>query len=161
MSPEHSFSRPDSASLVNTPSALSGGAADGRWSKWAAFLAVGWSVVLVILVFSSAGSFVVGPGQVQKSDVVVSARLVPQGRDRVEVERVFKGEGIERGAILRILNLSDIGTLDPQSTIIFPLTKFHGDFTVTKLEGQRPDSKPLIYPLTTATVEQTKSALRD
>ena len=121
-------------------------------------LAVGWSLALLLMDFWTAGRPVVGPGQILKANVVVIARRLDAGKDRVEVERVFKGP-VAQGSTLRVVNLADVPRLESGRPYIMALSHFRDDFAVTRLEGQRADL--LVYPSTPSTIEQTKAILRE
>lgn len=123
-------------------------------------LAAGWSLALLFMDVSTTGGPVVGPGQIVKSDAVVIARLIDGDHDRVEVERVFKGE-VAQGTALRIINLAEAPRVVGGKSYIFALTHFRGDYAVTRLDGQRAGTDLLVYPATQSTIEQTKAILRD
>jgi hypothetical protein len=123
-------------------------------------LAVGWSLLLLAMDFWAIARIVVGPGQILKSDVVVIGRRIAAGQNDVEVERVFKGDADE-GATLRVVNLAEAPRIAAGPSYIFALTRFRGDFMVTRLDGQRANADLLIYPATPATIEQTKAILRE
>ncbi len=122
-------------------------------------LTIGWSLALFSMDLWTTGRPVVGPGQILKAEVVVVAQLADAGHDRVDVERVFKGQ-VEQGNRLRVVNLADVARLESGKPYIFALTRFRDDFSVTRLEGQRTNA-PLVYPSTPATIEQTKAILRE
>jgi hypothetical protein len=123
-------------------------------------LAAGWSLALLLMDVWTTGDPVVGPGQVLNSDVVVIAKRVAADQDRVEVERVFKGE-VAPETTLRIINLTDSRNVVYGKSYIFALTRFRGDFAVTRLDGQKPDTGLLVYPATPSAIEQTKTILRE
>lgn len=122
-------------------------------------LTIGWSLALLAMDLLTTGKPVVGPGQILKADVVVVGQRADAGHDRIDIERVFKGE-VEQGSRLRVVNLADVARLEAGKPYIFALTRFRDDFAVTRLEGQRTDA-PLVYPSTPATIEQTKAILRE
>jgi hypothetical protein len=124
-------------------------------------LAVGWSLALLLMDLWTTGRPVVSPGQILRSDLVVVARRVVAGHDRVEVERVFKGDDVVEGSLLRVVDLADAPRFIGGTSYILALMRFRGDFAVTRLDGQRADTGPLVYSATPETIEQTKAILRE
>lgn len=121
-------------------------------------LAVGWSLALFCMDVWTTGRPVVGPGQVLKADVVVIATRIAADSDRIKIERTFKGD-VSVKDTLRVLNLTDVPRLAAGQEYLFALSRFRNDFEVTKLDGQRGEL--LVYPVSAATIEQTKAILRD
>jgi hypothetical protein len=66
-------------------------------------LALAWSAALLVMDLATARPRVISRGQIQSADVVVIARRVAGESDRVQVERVFRGE-VAEGDQLRVLN---------------------------------------------------------
>ncbi|MBI3862964.1 MAG: hypothetical protein HY290_13820 [Planctomycetia bacterium] len=149
--------KPPGGSPRQTPPAdhLSAGR---RWLGVTALLAVAWSLALLAMDIWTAGRPVVGPGQIRKADVVVTATLTAAGNDRIEVQRVFKGH-VALGSRLKVVDLADVPQLATGKSYIFALTHFRDAYEVTKLEGQRGGL--LVYPATQETIEQTKAILRE
>ena len=135
-------------------------AGNSRVALFAFVVAVGWSVALLLMVLLTTGRPVVGPGQLLKADVIVIGKRAKANSEQIEIERVFQGN-VEQGAKLRVTNLVDVSGLVPQRSYIFPLTRFRNDYSITRLEGQRSETKLLVYPATPDTIEQTKVILRD
>src|SRR5690242_3448587 len=86
-------------------------------------LAAAWSLALLLMDVLTTGGPAVGPGQILKSDVVVIARRIDGEHDRVEVERVFKGE-VAQGDTLRIINLAEAPRVVGGTSYIFALSQF-------------------------------------
>jgi hypothetical protein len=123
-------------------------------------LAAGWLLALLLMVLLTTGRPVLGPGQLLKADVIVIGKRIAVDGDLIEVERVFQGD-VNGGAKLRVVNLVEAGGVLPGKSYLFPLTRFRNDFSVTRLDGQRTETKLLVYPATPDTIEQTKVILRD
>jgi hypothetical protein len=121
-------------------------------------LALAWSAALLVMDLATARPRVISRGQIQSADVVVIARRVAGESDRVQVERVFRGE-VAEGDQLRVLNLADVPDLTRGQDYILALSPSRQDFVVTRLTSQRVP--PLIYKSTPAAVEEIKSILRD
>jgi hypothetical protein len=122
------------------------------------FLAVAWSVTLLVMALQTANPLVVSRDQLLKSDVVVIARRVRAGDDHVSVERVFRGN-VAAGDKLRVLNLADIGGFADDQSYVLPLSPNSDGYVVTTLDKQR--AAPLVYPVSPDTIEAVKSILRD
>lgn len=149
--PSGSPARPGTAPAAHEP-------AGRRLLVVTCVLVAAWSRALLMMDLWTTGRPVVSPGQVLKADVVVTATRVKGEQDRITVERVFKGE-IAQGAVLRVVNLTEVPRLETETGYIFPLSRIREAYAVTKLDGQR--SELLIYPSSQATIEQTKAILRD
>jgi hypothetical protein len=153
----HGTTSPGPAAVADTGAGR--GLAGSRGPKIFAGLAVSWSIALLVMVVQSRGQVNVSPGQIQKADLVVIARPLAGERERLEVERTFKGEA-QRGDRIRVWDLADAGDIPAGEPRIFALSRFRDDFALTRLEGQRPDLKPLTYPVTSETIEQVKADCR-
>ncbi|MBS0266122.1 MAG: hypothetical protein JSS02_29595 [Planctomycetes bacterium] len=126
----------------------------------AVLLAVGWSVLLLLLDLFTAGRSVVGPAPIQKADVVVVGRRVDGQSNRIQVDRVFKGE-VAAGDTLRVIDLADAQDLKPETAYVFALKHHQSDFEFVRMDLPRTDLPLPFYPATSATIEQTKIILRD
>ena len=135
-------------------------AGNSRVALFAFVLAVGWSLVLLLMVLFTTGRPAVGPGQLLHSDVIVIGKLAKANSDEIEVERVFQG-AVEQGEKLVVTNLGKAPHLAPEKSYLFALTRSRKDFSITRLEGQRTETKLLVYPATPDTIEQTKVILRE
>ncbi len=100
---------------------------------------------------------IVSPGQILKAHVVVVARRVRADGDRIQVERVLRGD-LPPDQELRVLNLADVPDLSIDQSYLFALSRFRRDFEVTTLDGQH--AAPLVYPASPEAIEQAKSILR-
>jgi hypothetical protein len=145
----------------NPPHKLAGAAEAARpvrrpWLWLAVVLAVGWSAALLLMDVETANPAVVSRDQLLESEIVVVARRLRPGSERVRVERVLYGN-IDVGKELRVLNVE--GLAADEGLYVFPLTPLRGDYVVTTLEGQR--APPLVYRVSPDTIESVKSILRD
>jgi hypothetical protein len=120
-------------------------------------LAAGWSLALLLMDVWTAKPNIVSPGQLLNAHVVVVARRVRADGDRIQVERVLRGDVLPDQE-LRVLNLADVPEVSTERSYLFALSRFRHDFNVTTLEGQRP--APLVYPASPGAIEQAKSILR-
>jgi hypothetical protein len=154
----HNQPTPGSPGQSSVPLLLPAG--NRRVAVFVLVLAAGWSLALLLMVVTTTGRPVVGPGQLLKSDVIVIGKYIQASSDQIEVERVFQGN-VEQGEKLRVTNLGDTSGLVPGRSYIFPLSRSRNDFSITRLEGQREETKLLVYPANPDTIDQTKVILRE
>lgn len=122
------------------------------------FLALAWSLTLLVMAFQTANPLVVSRDQLLKADAVVIARRIRAGDEHVRVERVFHGN-VAAGDELRVLNLAGLAGMAGDQSYLLPLSQFRRDYVVTTLEGQR--AAPLVYSISPDTIEAVKAILRD
>ena len=120
-------------------------------------VAVVWWACLVGMTLFTANPIILSCAQIDKSEIVVTARRLPDAeQDVVSIEQVEFGT-MPKGTA-RVHFLAD--TKMPVGPLfVLPLSTASGRLAVTRLKGQDPKSPGRIYPATPEVTEQLRKCL--
>lgn len=117
-----------------------------------------WSLALALLAGFTSNPRFVSQDQILHADAVVVARRDGDSQDRLRIEEVLAGE-LAVDEVISVLNLRDASPPEAGPRWLVPLNRFHQDYLVTTLDGQR--ANPLIYSASAETQAEVGRILRD